>query len=489
MPLVVFRADGGVAIGAGHVMRSLALAQAFAFGGWQIGFAASRATFSSVRALAKAAASGAVQALVLPDEAADESITLAKFWPGGADILVVDHYDHDAVFDRACRNWAERIVVIDDLANRPHEADVLVDMAHPQSAYRNLVSKWCEVLAGPEYAIINPAFLDERDVALSRRNGGPVERVLVSFGQIDSANATLRAVRALNEVAFTGQVDVALGSVAPHRDAVQTAAGPHVKIHIDAQDMPRLMAKADLAIGAGGVTAMERCSLGLPSILVALADNQRHVIARLKAAGAAIDAGETDSELETRLMDILRNVVTDSGKRVAMAAAGSTLVDGRGAQRITLAAIGPGTTKQSRAVTLRLADAGDESWLLALQSQPETRRYANNPAAPTQQGHRQWLKRTLADRSRLLIIVEVEGRSAGMLRLDRQEHGERVNIAIDPQYHGQGVGVATLALVARLRPAGILDAEVLPGNKASLALFTRAGYRQVGERLYRREPR
>jgi ribosomal protein S18 acetylase RimI-like enzyme len=94
----------------------------------------------------------------------------------------------------------------------------------------------------------------------------------------------------------------------------------------------------------------------------------------------------------------------------------------------------------------------------------------------------------LADPARLLLIADVEGEAVGMLRLDRQPEGERVNIAVDSRYHRRGIGAAILALAAMLRPGGSLDAEVLPENRASRVLFAAAGYRQVGERLFRREP-
>src|SRR5690606_9347581 len=118
--LVVFRADGGPSIGAGHVMRCLALASAFSEGGWRIGFAVSAGTKKSLPALVR----GGHEIAILPDDEADEPAALARQWPDGADILVVDHYGRDAAFERACRPWARRVVVIDDLADRRHDADV-----------------------------------------------------------------------------------------------------------------------------------------------------------------------------------------------------------------------------------------------------------------------------------------------------------------------------------------------------------------------------
>jgi RimJ/RimL family protein N-acetyltransferase len=125
---------------------------------------------------------------------------------------------------------------------------------------------------------------------------------------------------------------------------------------------------------------------------------------------------------------------------------------------------------------------------LALQTQPETRRYSNNPSPPTEDSHRAWLAATLNDPSRLLMIADVRGTPVGMLRLDRELQNERVNIAVDSRYHHRGIGAAILALARKVRPGHPLDAEILPGNKASRGLFAAAGYKQIGDCLFRREP-
>lgn len=480
----MIRADGGPSIGAGHVMRTLALASRFQEGGWSIGFAASQETYASVASLKD----WPLESLSLGPDSSKEAAAMRDCWPGGVDVLLVDHYKRDIAFESACRGWARRIVVIDDLADRPHDADILVDIANEPEAYSRLVPAECEVLTGADYAIVNSAFRVARPRALARRRGNPVNRVLVSLGQIDALNATQTALGALASDGFTGEVDAVLSHAAPHLDAVRAATGPRTRLHIDADDMPELMTEADLAIGAGGVTAMERCCLGLPSLLVTVADNQRKLVAMVSGAGAAVDVGGVDAGLQTRLAQRLTDLLADAPRRAAMAEAGRKLVDGFGVERIVLAALGSVSARDGGAVRLRPASAADENWLLQLQSQPEARRYSNDPSPPTPAAHREWMARTLADPSRLLLIAQLEGVPAGMLRLDRQAEGERVNIAVDSRYHRRGVGAAILALAALMRPGSALDAEILPGNAASQALFAAAGYRQVGERLYRRAP-
>lgn len=330
MPLVVFRADGGPSIGSGHVMRCLALAGAFAERGWRTVFASSEESFSSIAALKN---SGCEVLRLKPHEKSDPKALIALL-PQGADVLVMDHYGLDAVYERGCRPWAKRIVVIDDLVDRPHDADFLFDAAADEASYRALVPATCRVCAGPQFAIIGPAFRAARNDALARRDGRRVERILLSFGQVDPPNATGHALAALEKAQYRGQVDVVLGSSAPHLNSLRAQANDRVKLHIDVSNMAALMQAADFSLGAGGVTAWERACLGLPTILIEIAENQRRIIAILEREGAAISAGPLHERIETQLSHMLQDILPAGEKRIEMARAAGKLVDGRGLERI-----------------------------------------------------------------------------------------------------------------------------------------------------------
>jgi len=335
MSLVVFRADGGPAIGAGHVMRCLALATAFEDAGWSVGFAVSADTLQSVKALGLSR----YETLLLPEVADAEAAAMARNWPQGADVLVVDHYGRGVVFERACRPWAQRIVAFDDIPERVHDVDVLTDAVSSAADYREFVPAKCRILAGADYAIVHPAFRRARDRALTRRTVAPVGRVLISLGQVDSPNLTARALAALEAAKFVGAVDVVLGSSAPHLEAVRAASRGNVSLRVDAQadEMAELMTNADLAIGAGGATAWERCCLGLPTVLVKLAENQREMVAMLARAGVGIDAGGLENGLEDRLSRALLEMFGDGERRAAFARAAAALTDGRGAEWVVTA--------------------------------------------------------------------------------------------------------------------------------------------------------
>ena len=312
-------------------MRCLALAAGFTREGWSVGFAATEETFSAVAALSVAP----VEKLALPAEVEGEPEALARRWPQGADILVVDHYERDVSFEYACRPWAKRIVVIDDLANRQHDAELLVDAAARSTAtYRDLVGPICKVLVGSEYAIVDPKFCIARDRALRRRNGRPVGRVLVSFGQIDAANATERAIAALKALGFGGCVDIVLGGAAPHLSAIEAQITERMRLHVDTTSMAVLMTEADLAIGAGGVTAWERCCVGLPSAIATVAGNQIGLVESIVGKGAGIAIGQFDPNFQVRLSNALNRLLSDGKLRAAIAKSAALLVDGQGLARI-----------------------------------------------------------------------------------------------------------------------------------------------------------
>lgn len=466
VPFVVCRADGGPGIGGGHVARMAALAGAFRRAGGRVALA-TRGD----------AAPGFAETLTLAGDPDSEPAALARRWPGGADLLVVDHYGRDAGFEVACRPWARKILAVDDLAGRTHAADAVLQVAPPPGA----PPSWpgAEALTGFAYAPLR------RDIArarptIRRAPGRPVGHVLISMGAVDGADATSQALAALAEAGFRGAADIALGRAAPHRARVAAALGRlpfRATLHVDA-DMPALIAAADLGLGAGGVGALERACLGLPGIVVPVADNQRPTAALLDVAGAA-------RAVEDDLAAALARMLGDAAARRAQIDAAFATVDGFGPERVRLA-LAPPALADGAPVTLRRAWAADEERVFAWQRDPATRRYFRHPAPPTRAEHAAWFASVRADPARHLMIVEHGGEPAGTLRLDWQGcHGGadryEISIAVAAERAGRGIGRAALAQARDLLPTAAFVAEILPGNAASLALFARAGYVDRGD--------
>lgn len=482
-PRAIFRTDASVAIGGGHVRRCLVLADALVEAGWDIAFVCSAGAAAVVPALAQR---GYRQIEPVVFEEAGRA-------PGFAcALLVVDDYRLDATFESACRPWAERILVIDDLADRPHDCDVLLDQSPGRRAddYAALVPAGCEFLLGPSYALLDRRF---REMRRQRRPIGKVERVFVNFGTTDMADATSVALEALRAAKLDAPVDIVLGAAAPHLAAIRAqidGGGLPAMLHVDVDDMATVMMQADLAIGAGGVGALERCALGLPSLILTVAENQLANAAALAAAGAARYAGDIGAVSVEDIAADLQALAADEAARRAMSAAAVSLADGLGAARVRACCYPPQRAKDGRPVALRQAVFGDAAAMLAWQSAPGVRAYARNPAAPVPGEHERWLRAKLDDPDCIFNIVLYGGAPVGVLRFDRLATGDgfEVSILIAAERHGLGIGGCALAIGKHLLPSDRILAAIDPANRASVRMFERAGYRAAGPGQWLWEP-
>ncbi len=332
----VFRVDASVAVGAGHVIRCLVLAEALARSGWDCAFACREGTKAMVFALADCTH----EVREFSEEVVDEPSRFQTIWPDGCELLVIDHYGLGAPYESACRPWAGKILVIDDLADRPHDADILLDqtLGRTPADYAGLVPPHCQFLAGAAYALIRPRFAELRHSTLRRRDSaGSVDRVLVSMGMSDPDNVTGTVLQGIGDSGLDAKVDVVLGAAAPHLDAVRRQAEtmtPQVQVHVDVTDMADLMARADIAIGAAGSTSWERCCLGLPSLIVITADNQGKIAEELERKGAVRVLGRHHEITADTIGAALTATASDNPMRRRWSVNASGLCDGRGTERV-----------------------------------------------------------------------------------------------------------------------------------------------------------
>ncbi|PWW08346.1 UDP-2,4-diacetamido-2,4,6-trideoxy-beta-L-altropyranose hydrolase [Paenibacillus cellulosilyticus] len=211
------------------------------------------------------------------------------------DWLVVDHYALDEEWEKGIRPYAERVFVIDDMANRHHDCDALLDQnfhADMDSRYDGLVPDPCIRLLGPRYLLLREEF---RNPLFGRRaRDGTIHRVLVFFGGSDPTNETIKtldAIEMLNRQDIAYDVVVGQGNANKDQIEVRCANMPGVNYYYQVDYMAELMEKADFAIGAGGATTWERCYLGLPAMVIALAENQREGVEELAPYGAFMNLG------------------------------------------------------------------------------------------------------------------------------------------------------------------------------------------------------
>lgn len=495
-----FRADASLEIGTGHVMRCLTLAGELRERGVRVGFLCREHPGHLGAAITERGFE--LRSLPAPTEWRPDAGDLAHAsWLGvpwqqdaeetaaalreagtargtEADWLVVDHYALDARWERKLRPLARKLLAIDDLADRPHECDLLLDQnlyGDQETRYDGLVPEGCRRLLGPRYALLRPEFRAAR--AHLRPRDGRVRRIHIFFGGSDPSNQTAKA---LDAVRLLGRpeiaVDVMVGMVNPHRAQLERmAAGvPNARVHVGVRDWAHFLAEAELAIGAGGTSTWERCCLGLPTLVWPVAANQLALVEAAAGAGAilcpAADAVATPAALAAQLAALLGNPILLR----TVAARARALCDGAGAPRVVRALLPP-------RVTLRRATEADMRRVFEWRNHPDVRRESKDSRPLDWPTHQAWFRAALKDSACVLLIAESECAPVGVLRYDLRGDEAEVSIYAVPGRAGQGYGAEMLRegerrLLGQGLSIGRFRAVVLAGNEPSHALFRGAGY-------------
>ena len=311
---VLFRTDASLQIGSSHVMRCLTLAHTLRQRGADCRFVCralegnmlERIRHEGFEVLALPADSNASIELAADDETLDHADWLGTRWKVDAeqtikaledsrpDWLVVDHYALDAHWESMFRPHCDRIMVIDDLADRNHNCDLLLDqnLGKNQSDYYSLTPADCNILVGPKFALLRPEFSDMRPYSLDRRREPRLKNILISMGGIDKDNITSKVLDSLEScnLPIDCEINVLLGSNSPWIKELKRKASAmswETNLKLNISNIAEEMSDSDIAIGAAGSTSWERCCLGLPSLVLVIADNQLNIAKALSAQGAA----------------------------------------------------------------------------------------------------------------------------------------------------------------------------------------------------------
>lgn len=325
-PLVLFAPAFGPTIGGGHLLRCLALAAAVSDLGARVMFAVPEA---ALEPLARFSPRPVATRTISPGDLAS---LCAELRP---DAVVLDDYETGAESERRLRRHVRRIMVIDDLANRPHVADLLLDTGYGRGAedYAGLVPPTTTMLFGPRHALLRPAFSAARELVGDVRES--TERIFLSFGLSDVDGVTARGVESVRPVFPAAQLDVLLSSNAASLPELRRRAAldPRTTLHVDETNVAGLMTAADLAIGAGGSSTWERCCLGLPSIVLPVAENQRPTVFALEAQGVHIVIDPSAPDWVSRLSAVAQRL-KDPETRRRLRANSMRVCDGMGAPRV-----------------------------------------------------------------------------------------------------------------------------------------------------------
>ena len=319
----LFRVDASAVIGSGHLMRCLTLAKALQQSNWQVQFAC-RAHPGHLIQWLRDQSFDVITLKEPPDTQAtgyaawlgvteqQDAAELSEQLQAPVDLLVIDHYGLSKTFEQAMTGFYQKILVIDDLANRPHQCDYLLDQnLYPQmhSRYDKLVNKDAQLWLGPSYVLLRPEFAQfQRAVDTNK------PRFLVFYGGTDELNLTSMTIKTLQQLQKTDfHADIVIGLANPHRIELEQrcAEDSRFNLFIQTPHMAELMSKASLMIGAGGSTHWERCALALPALVVTLAENQVASTLCLVEAGACGYLGQgqdlTQDKLSMAVQQLLDN--------------------------------------------------------------------------------------------------------------------------------------------------------------------------------------
>jgi UDP-2,4-diacetamido-2,4,6-trideoxy-beta-L-altropyranose hydrolase len=505
---IIFRTDVSIDIGTGHVMRCLTLAQALREQGAncrficrehagnlldlirQRGFEA-QALPMQVFLQEKLVQQGAIGKNILAHAAwlgadwqTDAEQTKDAIGDVVVDWLIVDHYALDVRWEDKLKPYYRKVMVIDDLADRPHTCDLLLDqnLGRQVTDYALLVPKHCTVLAGPQYALLRPEFAALREYSLKRRETPVLKQILITMGGVDQPNATEQVLTTLKSCPLPEDctVTVVMGSHAPWLNRVREVAQSmpwKTKVQVNITNMAQVMADSDLAIGAAGGTAWERCTLVLPTIIIVTADNQRPSAMALASKGAArvlMSIDNIDRELGGAI-----NSMMEMGLLTTMQQVCKDIIDGNGTDRAVSALL----SHCGNDLCPRLVTADDERLLFDWANDPLTRAQAFNTDDIPLDTHRAWLETRLANPDcYLLYIIENHAEVAvGQVRFELNEnHDWVIDYALAPDLRGQGLGrkllCAGLTKLDGQYPGCAVIGHVKQVNLPSQAIFESLGF-------------
>jgi UDP-2,4-diacetamido-2,4,6-trideoxy-beta-L-altropyranose hydrolase len=491
---VIFRVDASQRIGSGHVMRCLVLAKAIQNKDAEIIFL----TRNHIGNLNQLISSKGYEVRSLPllvdglqsklsgyeqwlgvEQEVDAKQSIALLDGTEPDLLIVDHYALDKGWESRLRPYVKTIFVVDDLANRKHDCDWLLDQNYNLDITR--YDRWATAdtvkLLGPQYSLLRDEFTRWR--AHIRYRKGRINRIFLFFGGSDPDNLTLLVLRALQHPQLCHiAVDVVIGIGNPYGNDIQNfvAEHPNTKLYVQVENMAELMINTDLAVGAGGSTTWERMALGLPSVVVTIAENQIPFARALSEDGYLTWLGSGQDIDQPRVENSLLGLINQPKKLSAQSLKCQELVDGHGVDRVVGIIFG---SLSSDKISVRNATHDDCELYWYWANDPLVRKNAFRQESIGWEDHQQWFTNKLADDDSILLLIESDQIPVGQVRFDYSGSFYTVDYSIAKQFRGLGLGKIILAKaidLLRQEPSFILVGDVKENNSASKKVFEQLGF-------------
>lgn len=480
------RADATSRMGIGHTMRCMALAEAWKRRGGEVCFA----TRCENPMILERISDEGFAVLLLEDSRHQENgleQALSASWGSGDQDpawVVLDGYQFGPDYQRAVREAAKRLLVVDDYNHLPrYEADILLNQNIEAEHLRYQAAKECAFLLGPPYALVRREFVRRKE---AKEIPFLAKRVLVTVGGSDPDRVTLKILEGLSRLEQPEmEVKIVVGPANPCGAEVKRAAAKS-KLRGETletgKDMPELMAWADLAVTAGGSTCMELAFMGVPSLVIALAENQKQVMQGFANRGAAVALGWHVDLDPTAMAAEIDALARDRSRRESFSRLGQALVDGLGATRVAEA-------MDPTDITLRHVQEQDCELVWRWANEPRARAvsFSSNPIP--WEDHRQWFAEKLHSKNGVFYMATNQhGTPVGQVRVDPGESGSLISVSLDRDFRSLGLGSRVIRAASeraiRERHLERIDALIKAENSASVMAFSKAGYKSVGKETH-----
>lgn len=473
---IIIRADASVKTGTGHVMRCIALAQELHNSGCDVHFAVSECPETLVRKI-KAGKLSVLKIKAKGGSAKDAAETAKLAMKKKAEWIVVDGYIFSDKYQEAVKKSGSRLLFIDDYGHcRKYCADIILNQnLYAGTHFYPDTSPFTRILLGTRYAMLRREFSPYMN--WKRQIPEKAVNMLVTLGGSDPDNTTLKILKAVKTCKMELNVKVVIGGANPHLKSIEReiSKSPNLQILKNVQDMPELMAWADIVITGGGSTCWETCFMGLPNIIIYCADNQKPIASSLETSGAAINLGHNCELSGKKLVSTIKSLVGDAETRARMSEKGRMLVDGRGTERIAYSMNG---------LFLRKAQKDDCRFIWELSNSKSIREVSFSTNPIPWDHHREWYGKMLKDKNCLFCVSETaEGKRAGQVRFRIYGKDATISTSLDTDFRGKGYGGILISEASENLfsefPVKTIHAYIRPENKGSLKSFEKAGFSQT----------
>lgn len=499
-----FRVDASLEIGTGHVMRCLTLAHTLQDYGIENEFLCRKLDGNlinkiqnegfKVHELDNAPKNNGKDGLehshwLKTTQQNDAKDCIKIIESKGVDWLIVDHYALDSQWEIALKPFTKKMLVIDDLADRAHDCNILLDQnfSRTHQEYEPLVTKECRLLLGTKYALLRPEFLNFREQSLKRRRNHEFKNLLINLGGVDLENNTAAILDFIKKSSLPNDINIniVMGKHAPHLESVKNIASQlsqKVNIYIDIKNVAELMSAADLAIGASGSTTWERCCLGLPTIQIGVAKNQDFV-------GEAL-AKKCAIKLVHKLEEMIPVLEDSLNWAEEVACQASKICDGKGALR-TFNHLRSNEFFCKNDIEFHNyidLDLDDRATVLEMRNHEDIRKWMYNSNIISEKEHGSFIDSLEEDPSRSYFLVKQYQQIIGAVNFSKSPNSESVDFGIfsNPLVNIKGSGIllesAASEFAFNVLGAKKIKLEVLESNSKAISFYQRQGFTLVNSK-------